>query len=345
MTRIFAAFATLLLLSGCATYGDGYYRDRAVYADGAYYYPAYEGEGDYYYGADDGYDYDYYFSQPYAYTPVWGLARYRCRGYYGCVPAWGGYYPYHYVPGWHVSFGYGWNWGSWGWYGGRDWHRHHYGYRHRGDRDRDDRHRDDRHYVRDDDGRREGRDRYDARPRSDYQRLQREDRRPAGVRDGRALTELEQERRLRRPALGDSGRPPPDPIPEDAAPQRIDPESAQRMPASGLRRPAPATLDRRMGRPLPRETEQRQGGPTAPEARYRVREPMPSPREQPRPLPRQAPAPRYQEPRPAPRQAPAQRYEPRPAPRQAPAATPRPAPRPAPQVRPASQNRTSDSED
>ena len=86
MTRIIAALAALVLLSGCATYGDGYYQDdRAVYADGSYYYPADEYEGDYYYGAEPAYDYNYIYTYGYGYTPFWGLDRFRCRSYYGCA--------------------------------------------------------------------------------------------------------------------------------------------------------------------------------------------------------------------------------------------------------------------
>ena len=124
MKRLLMLLVPLVALTGCATYGDGYYRDRTVYRDGGYYYPAYDGEGDYYYGADDGYDYDYPYGGSigygygYGYSPFYGLDRYRCRSYYGCVPSWGGYYPYHYSPGWSFSVGNTWGWNNWGWYGG-----------------------------------------------------------------------------------------------------------------------------------------------------------------------------------------------------------------------------------
>ena len=340
MNRILVAFATLLLLSGCATYGDGYYRDRAVYADGAYYYPAYDGEGDYYYGADTGYDYDYTYAYPYGYgfgyTPFWGLDRYRCRSYYGCVPAWGGYYPYYYAPGWSFSLSHSWGWSNWGWYGGYHWHKHHHRYR--------------------DDGR------TGTRPPTDQGRLTRENRYPMRG-DERDVTRRygEDERYYRRPSPGESGRRTPDPIREDRPAERIQPETARRMPATGNGRPAPRELEGRLGRPAPRDLEERRnrsdridpdsarrvpatglGRPAPREWQGRLGRPAPQDVEPARQAPRRASLP--VRPAPANARGPQMRYPAR-EPRVAPAPRAAPAPRPTPQVRPASQNRTSDQED
>lgn len=365
MTRIIAALAALVLLSGCATYGDGYYSDRAVYADGSYYYPADEYEGDYYYGTEPAYDYNYSFGYGwgYGYTPFWGLDRYRCRSYYGCVPVWGGYYPYYYAPGWDFSLGGSWGWSHWGWYGGYRWSSRHRWY--------------DSYYGHRYDGRRHDDRRDDRRPpppRNARERLERENRMPARGRadDPDVMRRYEE----RRPGLGESGRREPDPIIEDERPRPqapVEPIPASRQPASGLGRPAPRDIEGgRFGRPVQRDNEagievpRRSGMPVrpapassgGPQMRYPVRQPESEPRAVPRqpagnPGPRMMPreampqrpssAPRESmQPRPmaAPRQAPAPRMESRPAP-----ARPAPPSRPAPQVRPASQNPTSGSED
>lgn len=351
MTRIIAALAALVLLSGCVTTGDGYYSDRAVYADGSYYYPTYEDEGDYYYGEEPAYDYNYSygFGWGYGYTPFWGLDRYRCRSYYGCVPVWGGYYPYYYAPGWDFSFGSSWGWSHWGWYGSYRWSNRHpwydnnYHYRH-GD------HRDDRR---------------PPPPRNARERLERENRMPARGR----MDDPDVQRRFeeRRPGLGEWGRREPDPITNDERPRPqapVEPQAPVRNP--GLGRPAPRDLDGRFERVREREVEpgiempRRSGMPVrqapssegAPRMRYPVREREYEPRQ-----PAGNPSPRMMmrepaQPRPSqaprqmgePRQMSAPRMESRPAPMRS-APSPRPEPRPAPQMRPASQNPTSSSED
>lgn len=347
MKRLLPALAALLLLSGCATYGDGYYQGREVYRDGGYYYPAYEGEGDYYYGEDD-YDYDYGYGvgYGYGYAPFHGLDRYRCRSYYGCTPAWGGYYPYSYSPGWSFGFGNYWSWNNWGWYGGyrsRDYYRDYYRDHDRGynlDRQRD----------------------------RDYERERIRHRYPGG--DGKPNPGPNYRPGYSRPP---SGGPRPSVGGEPVRPQvRRAPEATVRpMPSSGGEavrpsypglRTKPAVAPVRGSEPLPR-----------PGVRYRYTEPRddarPAPRTapqrydepSPRPSPRYAePAPRQQFRAPAPvRPAPAtsggpqMRYpsaraapesRPQPAPRAMPRPMPAPKPAPEPRVRTTSQNETSGDE-
>ncbi|HEX5694649.1 MAG TPA: hypothetical protein VFY00_08550 [Arenimonas sp.] len=334
MKRLFALFVPLIALTGCATYGDGYYRDRTVYRDGGYYYPAYEGAGDYYYGADQGYDYDYHYGSGigygYGYSPFWGLDRYRCRSYYGCVPTWGGYYPYHYSPGWSFSVGNTWGWGNLGWYGGYRWNNY---------------------------------PRY--RPRPDYGRYEpRAKPKPTGrTPPAQSAPYYVPGQPIRRPVVeGEYARNPAYPV--QTKPARVD---------SGYDRPVPKPTDRfdRGTRPYTKPGRVDEGVPL-PRTRYRqpVRgEPVDSPRQrysvpvQPAPARSGGARMRYPEPmrspsrqavgqpgRPAPqaRPAPMQRAQPmqrvqpmaKPAHRQA---EPRPAPRR--QVRTTSQNGTSNDEE
>ena len=123
MTRRLVLLASLMLfaLTGCVSYGDGYYRDRyysddgyysdeGYYSDDGYYYPAEEGYGDYY----EGDSYDSYYDTSYGYSPFWSLDRYSCGAFYNCSPYWSSYYRRPYS--WSLSFGNHWNYGSWGWY-------------------------------------------------------------------------------------------------------------------------------------------------------------------------------------------------------------------------------------
>ena len=129
MTRRLVRFAPflLLLLAGCVTYSDDYYRD-GYYSDGGYYYPAEDGYGDYYAGPDYD-DYDYYDDFGYySQSPFWGSGHYGCGAWSSCSPYWSSYYRRPYS-GWSLSFGSHWSsWGYWGGYG------HHwspwYGYGH-----------------------------------------------------------------------------------------------------------------------------------------------------------------------------------------------------------------------
>lgn len=340
MKRLLPALAALLLLSGCATYGDGYYQGREVYRDGGYYYPAYDGEGDYYYGEDyDDYRYDsgYGVGYGYGYAPFHGLDRYRCRSYYGCAPVWGGYYPYSYSPGWSFSFGNYWSWNNWGWYGGyrsRDYYRDYY-------RDREREREYERERVRQGYPDREG---VRSRPKPD-----------PGLRYPRYPQRIPESQDVRpRPSMG--GEPVRPPV-------RRTPEAGVRpMPSTGGEgvqpaypgvRTKPAVEPVRGSEPLPRPgvryryTEPRDDARPAPRAmpqRYAEPAPRPEPRRYAEPAPRQqyrAPAPV----RPAPAAAggPQMRY---PSARPAPEARPQPAPKPAPapRVRTTSQNETSDVE-
>jgi hypothetical protein len=125
--RIVILAFVLLGLSACATVDQGYYR-QGYYSDGGYYYPAEDGYGDYYEGPED-VDYRYYDS--YSYSPFWRLDRYTCSVYYSCSPYWGHFYGRPYS-GWSFSFGSHWRYGSWGWYGHQwsPWYDdHHYWHR------------------------------------------------------------------------------------------------------------------------------------------------------------------------------------------------------------------------
>lgn len=132
-SRIMMSAALIALLSGCASYDNGY-------RDGAYYHPARGDEGDYYYGRPvpqhRGYYSPYYgpYGAPFYYSPYPYYRPYRYRPYYG---------PYrssYYGSGFGASYAYG------GFSGYRDYGHSYFGlgfvYR---DRDRDhDRGRDDR---------------------------------------------------------------------------------------------------------------------------------------------------------------------------------------------------------
>lgn len=333
MKRLIYLLLPLFALAGCATYDSGYYRERTVYRDGGYYYPAYGDEGDYYYGADDyGYDYDYDYrygagiGYGYGYSPFWGLDRYRCRGWYGCVPAYGGYYPYHYSPGWSFSIGNSWHWGNWGWYGGYRWY--------------------DRPYYR--------------RPRPHYPDDYDNEDRP---RTGEAIPVPKPTDRLQRMQQQRAGALPPRlPTRPAPAPGSRPVVGGERVSGNRrLREESPAAV-MPAARSQPKPTMRRATVPVQPAPAQaggpRMRYPSPS-ESRPAPVVRgaapdprlmqgqprqQSRAPVYTRPspeaRPVPR--PSARPEPRPAMRPAPAARPAPAPRP--QVRPASQNTTSDQE-
>ena len=335
MKRLLMLLVPLIALTGCATYGDGYYRDRTVYRDGGYYYPAYDGDGDYYYGADDGYDYGYPYGGSigygygYGYSPFWGLDRYRCRSYYGCVPSWGGYYPYHYSPGWSFSIGNTWGWNNWGWYGG------YHGYDR--PRYRDPNPRPDYPYY----GNEDNYDRWPQpmpKPRPDRYRNSRE---PVSTpRPGTPVNPP------RRPVVGgERARDPGQPLQRGYTKPAPRPEASVRPGTY----PAPRTVGgERSLQPVRRATVPVQPAPArSGGTRMRYPEPVRSqPRQavgQPAPAVRQVQGERYTRPAPQARPAPVPRATPmaKPAPRQAPPA-PRPAPRP--QVRPTSQNSTSDDE-
>ncbi len=320
MKRLLALLVPLVALTGCATYGDGYYGDRSVYRDGGYYYPAYEGEGDYYYGAD-GYDYDYPYPNSvsygygygYGYSPFRGMDRFRCRSYYGCVPSWGGYYPYHYAPGWSFSVGNTWGWNNWGWYGG---------YR--------------------------GHDRPRYYPRPDYHRDRpRPMPKPAGrLPQGQSapVYRAPSQPAYRPPVQGERAG---TPAQRSATkPGRVDAAAdARPMPKPGVRyERAPETRARALAQPAPAQA----GG-----SRMRYPEPVRTqsrqPASSPQPMVRQSQGARYVPPTAPARAVPQERYAPmpratateKPAARQAPPAS-RPTPRP--QVRRTSQNETSDEE-
>lgn len=304
MKRLLTALAALLLLSGCATYGDGYYQGREVYRDGGYYYPAYEGEGDYYYGEDyDDYRYDYGYGvgYGYGYAPFYGLDRYRCRSYYGCTPAWGGYYPYSYSPGWSFGFGNYWSWNNWGWYGGyrsRDYYRDYYR-----DRERQ------REYERE-------------RVRQGYPDRNGERSQPKPVPGARYQPQYPRPVGSPRPSVG--GEPVRPPV-------RRTPEASVRpMPSSGGEavRPAyPGVRTKPAYEPSPRYAE------PAPRQQYRAPAPV-----RPAPATSGGPQMRYPSARPAPESRPA------PPPRAMPRPMPAPKPAPEPRVRTTSQNETSDDE-
>lgn len=340
MKRLLMLLVPLIALTGCATYGDGYYRDRTVYRDGGYYYPAYEGDGDYYYGVDDGYDYDYPYGggigYGYGYSPFAGLDRYRCRSYYGCVPSWGGYYPYHYAPGWSFSVGNTWGWSNWGWYNGYRWNDRPYYRDHDHDHDRNA--RPDYPYYGNEDN-------YDRWPRP--MPKPRPDNYPSTRAPASAIRPGTPVAPTRRPAVGgervrDQGQP----LPRDYRKPAVRPGTYPAPRAVGGERslqpvrraampvqPAPARSGgTRMRYPEPVRAQPRQpAGEPAPVirqsqgARYS------------RPMPQARPAVPQARPAPVPRATPMAK----PAPRQAPPA-PQPAPRP--QVRPTSQNSTSDDE-
>ena len=328
MKRLLALLVPLIALTGCATYGDGYYRDRTVYRDGGYYYPAYDGDGDYYYGAESGYDYDYDYrygssigyGYGYGYSPFWGLDRYRCRSYYGCVPSWGGYYPYHYAPGWSFSIGNTWGWNNWGWYGGYRWNER------------------PRYYPRPDYSR--DRPRPMPKPTGRIPPAQSAPAyRPPG---GPAYRSVVSGERVRAPGT----RAP-------AKPARVQQDNARPMPKPTSRYER-KPVDRFERAPEPRARALVQPAPAqAGGARMRYPEPVRTqPRQQtsrPQPVIRQSQGERYVRPAAPVRSVPQAR--PAPAPRAAPVAKPSarqapPPPRPAPrpQVRRASQNNTSEDE-
>jgi hypothetical protein len=189
--RIALFGALVLLLSGCASYDDGY-------RDGAYYRTNDGGEGDYYYGRPQQRSRGYY--DP-SYDPFYGpyYGPYRSPLYYPYryYPHYGPYRPYRSGFGFEYNYGYG-------GYGGYGYPIFGFGYSHssggdrhhdRDHRDRDDHFRDrdrDRSADRDADRERDrGRDQYrrpdpgSARPwpQREYQRIEPNDR--GWARDGR----------------------------------------------------------------------------------------------------------------------------------------------------------------
>lgn len=187
--RIALFGALVLLLSGCASYDNGY-------RDGAYYRSSHGDEGDYYYGRPQQRSRGYYdpFYDPF-YGPYYGPYRSPLYYPYRYYPYYGPYRPYRSGFGFEYNYGYG-------GYGGYGYPSFGFGYSHssggdrrhdRDHRDRDDHFRDrDRNADRDADRERDrGRDQYrrpdpgSARPwpQREYQRIEPNDR--GWARDGR----------------------------------------------------------------------------------------------------------------------------------------------------------------